>query len=538
MAKQFSLSVSDAFAQAMRLWEEGNAPEARRLARQIAEANPSFGGAHYLLGMIALAQGQARKAAEHLARAVAADPVQAVPRLALGRALEAQNSLNAAILQYRSILAADPDHAEANARLGELLGRTGKRDEAVLHCRRALAANPRHPEALYALGSLLHEMGQDKEAALCLEQALALRPNWGPALHNYALALRRLGQGERAVAVLSGAVELRRDHAGTRANLAGALRDLGRLEEARVQAERATKLAPRDPAGWMELGLIRNLQGIPDGAAAAFERAVAADAKSAEAHWCLAEVRRTLGDNTKAAGHYRACLELDPADRHGAALGLAQVGAAPTPDRAPDAYVRQLFDDYAEKFDAALVDGLAYRAPDLLADALDRCLTAKTGLTVLDVGCGTGLAALMLRPLAARLDGVDLSRAMVEKARERGLYDSLAVDELGRALTTRPASYDLVVAADVLVYFGDLGAVLHAAFAALRPVGLFAFTVERAEDCASYVLGAKNRYAHAAAYVEAQAGQAGFRVALIEPAATRCEAGVEVPGLVVVLRKG
>ncbi len=537
MAKQFAVNIAEAFSHAMRTWEDGNAAEARRLARKIADSNPGFGGAHYLLGLIALQQGQARKAAEHLSRAVTADPTQTVPRLALGRALEAQDSLNTAILQYRAILAAEPAHAEAHARLGDLLGRTGKIDEAITHCRHAIAANPRHAEALCTLGGLLHQRGCNEEAARCLEQALELRPDRAVALHNYGLVLRALGQSERAVAILGGAVELRRDHAGSRANLAGALRDLGRLDDARIQAERATKIASHDPAGWLELGLVRKLQGMPEGAAAAFERAVAADPASVEAHWCLAEIRRDLGDNARAANHYRRCLELDPDDRHGATLGLAQVGAAPMPDQAPNAYVRQLFDDYAEKFDAALVDKLGYRAPALLADALSRTLERKRDLDVLDAGCGTGLAAPVLRPLAARLDGVDLSPSMVDKARQRGLYDDLAVGELGAALTRRPERYDLVAAADVLVYFGDLGPVLSAAHAALRPGGVFAFTVERAEDCSSYVLGSKNRYAHAPDYVRALAEAAGFQVALAEPAVTRQEAGADVPGLVVALRK-
>jgi len=538
MARHVAVNVAEAFAHAMRIWEDGDVAEARRLARKIADANPGFGGAHYLLGLIALRQGQARKAAEHLSRAVTADPAQTVPRLALGRALEVQDSLHSAILQYRAILAIDPAHAEAHARLAELLGRTGKTDEAIAHCRQAIAASPRHAEALCTLGGLLHERGGNEEAARCLEQALELRRDRAVALHNYGLVLRALGQSERAVTILGGAVDLRRDHAGSRANLAGALRDLGRLDDARVQAEAATRMAAQDPAGWLELGLVRKLQGMPEGAAAAFERAVSVAPASVEAHWCLAEIRRGLGDAARATAHYRRCLELDPDDRHGAALGLAQLGAMPMPDQAPTAYIRQLFDDYAETFDAALVDKLAYRAPALLADALARVLGDRHDLDVLDAGCGTGLAAAALRPLAARLDGVDLSSSMIEKARLRGLYDGLAVEELGAALSLRPDRYDLVAAADVLVYFGDLGPVLAAAHGALRSGGVFAFTVERAEDCTSYVLGPKNRYAHAPDYVRAHAEAAGFTVALAEPAATRQEAGADVPGLVVVLRKG
>ncbi|KIL99652.1 hypothetical protein CCC_03824 [Paramagnetospirillum magnetotacticum MS-1] len=532
------LNIGEAFGRAMQAWDDGNAAEARRLARSIIETKPEFGGAHYLLGLIALGQGQARRAAEHLTQAVAADPNQAVPRLALGRALEALDNHNSAILHYRAILAADPNHAEANARLAELLGRLGRnRTEALEYAQRAVASDPRHPEALCTLGTLLHQTGEHVQAAHVLERSLALRPDWAVALNNYGLVLSALGQYDRAVAVLSGAADLRRDHAGTRANLAAALRGMGRLDDARVHAERATKLNSRDVSGWLELGLIRKALGMPEAAAAAFERAVTADPNAVHAHYCLAEARLELGQKDRAAKNFRRCLELDPEDRHGAALGLAQAGAVDAPKRAPDAYVRQLFDDYAVNFDAALVEKLAYRAPALLAQALEKVLDGRKDLIVLDAGCGTGLAAPVLRPLAARLDGIDLSGAMVDKARSRGLYDGLEVGELVAGLKRHPQAYDLVVAADVLVYFGGLEEVMAATAEALKPGGIFAFTVERADDCASYVLGAKNRYAHAHAYVEAVALDQGFQVTYAEKASTRQEAGEDVPGLVVVLRK-
>jgi predicted TPR repeat methyltransferase len=533
------LNIGEAFGRAMQAWDDGNVVEARRLARAILEARPDFGGAHYLLGLVALKQGQAKRAVEHLTQAVAADPGQVVPRLALGRALEALDNLNSAILHYRTILASFPDHAEAHARLADLLGRQGRnKAEALEHARLAVAANPRHAEALCTLGTLLHQQGVHEEAAQMLERSLELRPDWAVALNNYGLVLRTLGRHERAVAILTGAVHLRRDHAGTRANLAGALRDLGRFDDARMHAERATKLNSRDAAGWLELGLVRRALGQTEAAAAAFERAVSAAPESVPAHYALAEIRLALGQKDRAVRHFRRCLDLDPEDRHGAALGLAQAGAKDAPDRAPDAYVRQLFDDYAEKFDTALVEKLAYRAPALLAAALAKALDRKQGLDVLDAGCGTGLAGPVLRPLAARLDGIDLSGAMVEKARQRNLYDRLEVGELVAGLMRHACAYDLVVAADVLVYFGDLEEVMVATFQALRPGGVFAFTVERAEDCSSYLLGAKNRYAHAPDYVEAMAAAHGFAVLSLEHASTRQEGGTDVPGLVVVLRKG
>ncbi|MBI3446825.1 MAG: tetratricopeptide repeat protein, partial [Magnetospirillum sp.] len=257
MTTQIPMNVGDVFGRAMAAWDGGNVAEARRLAKAILDKRPDFGGAHYLLGLISLRQGQAQRAAEHLTQAVAADPLQSVPRLALGRALEGAGNHNSAILQYRAVLGREPGHAEANARLADLLARNGRIAEALEHGRRAIAVNPRHAEALCTLGTLLHEQGDNSEAARMLERALELRPDWAVALNNYGLVLRALGQSERAIAILTGAAELRRDHAGTRANLAAALREAGKLDQARIHAERATKINSRDPAGWLELGLVR-----------------------------------------------------------------------------------------------------------------------------------------------------------------------------------------------------------------------------------------------------------------------------------------
>jgi len=533
-----SLPPADEFTQAMTAWEKGDLPETRRLARRITESAPAFGGGHYLLGLVALRQGQPRRAVEHLERAVAADPRQAVPRLALGQAREAQNDSAGALQTYREILLIDPRHAEAHARLAEGLARQGQREAAAAHCRSALLAHPRHAEALNTLGALLHEEGRDAEAAVMLRRALDERPSWAVALHNFGLVLTALGQLDAAVTILEGAVSLRPGHGPDRIALAAALRRLGQFDRALAEAEHATRLSPGDVNGWLELGLAREALGSAEGAAAAFERAIAADAASVHAHWCLAETCRLRGRTERAERHYRLCLTLDPEDRHGAALGLAHLGLAPAPDRAPDAYVRRLFDDYAGRFDAALVDGLAYRGPEVLAEALSGAGLGD-GLSVLDAGCGTGLAGRVLRPFAARLDGVDLSAAMVEQARGRGLYDDLVVGDLVRTLADRAATYDLVAAADVLVYLGDLAPVFAACATALRPKGLFAFTVERDDDAPpepGFRLGPHNRYAHGPEAIRRRAEAAGFTVLHLEPAVTRHEGGAPVPGLVCLLR--
>jgi predicted TPR repeat methyltransferase len=236
-------------------------------------------------------------------------------------------------------------------------------------------------------------------------------------------------------------------------------------------------------------------------------------------------------------------LRLAPADRSAAlAFELALAGLGPTPAEMPAAYTAALFDAYAPHFDARLRGDLLYRAPELLLAGLLRALGTRRDpgpLDVCDVGCGTGLLGPLLRPLARRLDGVDRSPLMLARAGALLLYDDLAAADLTATLASRPAAYDVVTAADVFVYIGDLAPALAATALALRCGGLAAFTVELAAETAGagYHLTATGRYEHAPAFVRAAAAAAGLTEVSADPGILRSEQGQPVLGMVWVLRK-
>src|SRR4029077_10060116 len=121
-----------------------------------------------------------------------------------------------------------------------------------------------------------------------------------------------------------------------------------------------------------------------------------------------------------------------------------------------------LFDDYADRFDTHLVGILRYRAPHAILAALqDVCADRPPRFAhALDLGCGTGLMGEAIRPFAERLDGVDLSPLMLAKARAKLVYDRLAEAEIVAFVRGSPdRAFDLVLAADVLVYVADLAPV-------------------------------------------------------------------------------
>jgi predicted TPR repeat methyltransferase len=256
----------------------------------------------------------------------------------------------------------------------------------------------------------------------------------------------------------------------------------------------------------------------------------------APAWFALGEARERLGDIEGAAAAFRATLEADHSDALGAAPRLALLGDEDAPSALPAAYVARLFDDYASRFNAHLTETLNYRGPALIAEALERAAPGRRFASALDIGCGTGLMGEAVRERVDHLTGVDLSPAMIAKARERGLYDELeAADATVFLARAAPGAYDCILAADALCYFGDLGPILRACTRVLAAGGVFSFSIESFEG-EGFRLRETLRFAHASTYVEATAREAGFRPLLMRVASTRQEAGDDVPGLVAILR--
>lgn len=250
----------------------------------------------------------------------------------------------------------------------------------------------------------------------------------------------------------------------------------------------------------------------------------------------LGETLEMAGDRDGAAKAYGQALALDAADLIGAGARLARLGLRPAAGAVTPEHVAALFDDYAPRFEKALVERLHYRAP-----ALMRALLDSTGPRrfrhALDLGCGTGLGAAGFADRCDRIDGVDLSANMLAIAREKGLYTELAEGEAVAYLRDVPAAgIDLVIAADVLVYMSDLADLFAAVGTALAAGGCFLFTVQDGGDEA-FRIGADLRYAHGEAALRNWAEAAGLSVLRLEQASTRNDADKPVPGLVVLAAK-
>lgn len=264
-----------------------------------------------------------------------------------------------------------------------------------------------------------------------------------------------------------------------------------------------------------------------------------AQAREIAPHWPPAafrhaEILGAWGRMADAGAAFDAYLAMDPADIMGAAIKLALLGLRPAPSTLPDGYIAGLFDEYAPRFDRHLTETLMYDVPQTLASLVDEIRSGGT-LRILDLGCGTGLAGEALLHRKSWLEGIDLSPRMIAAARDKNIYDALHTGDMIAWMRTRTDKFDLVVAADVLIYTGDL----RPAFAAARPRladdGLFVFSLQDGAAAGTFTLRADHRYTYDESYVRACAADTGFDVKTIRRARLRRDAGHDVPGLICAL---
>ncbi|MFK3737052.1 tetratricopeptide repeat protein [Massilia sp. TN1-12] len=489
--------------QAVQLHQQGRLDAAATLYRRVLDAAPRQFDALHLLGVIERQRGNPARAAELIGAALQVDPGQARAHCNLGAALQDLDRPADALASYDAALRLDPRYALAWNNRGNALRRLGRQGEALDSYERALAIQAGYPEAWCQRAMLLNDLGRFEEAAASAEQASSRRPGYADAL----LALGNALQGMDLPA------------------------DAVRAYDAALAA------APRQADAWCARGAALKKSGDLAAALDSYDRALALRPDYALAAHYRANALRALGRRDDARAAYHQALALG-ADGNDIAFALAALGEGALPDAAPRDYVRELFDGYAGRFERHLVGQLGYRTPALLAALLSRHGVAPApgaAWHVADLGCGTGLCAPFLRPLAARLTGVDLSPKMLERAAQTGSYDALACAEIGDWLAGQEHDCDLLVAADVLVYIGALDTLFARAHAALGPGGRFAFSCEALEGADGYAITASNRFAHALAYVQRCAAQAGFVLVEAERAVLRREHGEDVQGWVVLL---
>jgi len=293
--------------------------------------------------------------------------------------------------------------------------------------------------------------------------------------------------------------------------------------------ERDARARPHDARLQLAIGQCLQHLARPLDALAAYERALALNPQLGPAWTLRGHLLRQAGRLADASVCFNNAIGCgEDVESHLYFLGALGLGALP--DAAPPQFVRGLFDEYADRFEEDLVGTLRYRGHEQVCAPLATLHPAPFA-SALDLGCGSGLAAPLLRPLARRLAGIDLSPRMIERAAATGLYDELQVAEAVGHLASTTARHDLVVACDVFIYLGELAPVFEGVSRVLAPGGLFAFTVEEGAADAGFDLLPTLRYAHSESYLRGLAQACALRVTRCERAALREGHGEAITGL-------
>ena len=390
-----------------------------------------------------------------------------------------------------------------------------------------------HDRVAAAIGE--HKAGALEEAERDYRGILADCPDEPNATHFLGVLRFQAGAKEEGIALVRASLETDPNNVHAWNSLGNLELETGAVEAAEQAYLRATSLDGRLAAAWYNLSRVSIRLRNFEQARRALRKVTTHSRGFGSALQSLAQLYYASGRTDEARDIYEqwaAEAPEDPTPRH----MLAATAGRGVPDRADDRYIKGTFDGFAESFDSQLAK-LEYCAPQLVAARVMQHPLYRSGrASLLDAGCGTGWCGPLLRPTAKRLVGVDLSPNMLEQAKGRGVYDELHEAELTAFIAAHPGSFDIIVSADVLCYFGRLEELARATCAALRPAGLFAFSVEALDaegGEADFHLGTHGRYAHRQAYVEQVMADAGFEPPSIDAAVLRLELGTPVQGHIV-----
>jgi len=318
-----------------------------------------------------------------------------------------------------------------------------------------------------------------------------------------------LGQMDTAVNRYEKALDIKPDYADAHNNLAITLQGLDQLDAAVERYKKALAIKPDYAEAHYNLGDTLHKLGQLDASVRSYEKAIAIKPDYAEAHNNLGNTLKRLGQLDAAVRSYKKALAIKPdyvVPQH-----MINALTGNTSTKPPKEYVKNLFDDYAERFDDSLVKQLQYKLPFLIKELILKLDPPRNKFErVIDLGCGTGLTGKELRDISNNLTGIDISSNMVAKTRELGVYDHLFVGDIVDILGSSKEKYDLFIALDVFIYIGELTKIFKTVRQCCNKNALFIFSIETQEED-GYSLLKSARYSHSEGYILKTASD-GFKL--------------------------
>ena len=478
-----------------------------------------------------------------------------------GVVLKNKGKLDEAIQVFKKALSLKPDYHEAYNNLGNTLKDKGNIDEAIKAYDKALLLKPEYPEAYSNKGNAFQVQGNFEEAIEAYKKALSLKPDYIKVYINMGVALQGQGKFQEAIEEYKKALLLKPDYAEAYVSLALAYKDQGNLEDAIEACNKSVSIKPDYSDAHYTLGITLQELGKFDKSEASFRKAILFDPNHAEAYANLASILKKFKMFEEAETNYRQAIALKPdyfKFHYNLGLALKEFGrfeeakacykkaimlkpdygeakhllaslVGKTTSTAPRDYVENLFDKYATKFEESLVKKLGYKMPNLIAKMIIK--DSKSGLlgSVIDLGCGTGLFGKEINQLCKRLEGVDISQKMLNKAKEKNIYNNLIKQDILEYLSSANLKFNYFVLIDVFIYIGDLSEVFSLIKSRNQIGGKLVFSTED-YDGDSYFLEQSGRYSHSKKYIENLCKKYGYEIQHFENQPLRIEKNQYIEG--------
>ena len=412
--------------------------------------------------------------------------------------------------------------------------KNGKFFEAEKGYQEILKKRPDWGQVLNALGNLFLDQERTEKAKSVFEKAANLNPPDLSSCYNLGRLKQLESDHQGAIVVYKSILDQQPDIGVVWNNLGVAYREIGKQDDAISSFQAAVRFAPEMAEAWNNLGVAQDELNLTENAIKSYRKAIEIQPDYTSPHLNIGISLQKSEQFREAEEHYNKVLKLQP-DNEIAKFMLQSIRGEEIPDAAPVEHVRSIFDQCAENFETILVEKLDYKTPELLFNLVHPYLSDK--MTILDLGCGTGLGAQLYRPFAKSLTGVDVSAKMLEKAFEKKIFNRLEVFDILQDWTF-PTKFDLIYSSDVFVYFGNLDAIIKSASSYLVDGGKIAFSVEELKDnIEDYKLYPSGRYAHSQKYIQETLKRHELKIIEISRTDIRNQSGNPVKGLLVVAMK-
>ena len=406
-----------------------------------------------------------------------------------------------------------PEHQFAWKVLAVVLKLTGRISESLVASQKSVQLGPLNAEAHNNLAVLLKELGRLKEAEVSYKKAIELKPDYAEAHSNLAIILKEQSRLKEAEACYRQAIKLKPDYAEAHYNMGNTLKELGRLEEAEACYKKAIKLKPDYVKAYNNLGVMLQEQGKLDEAEVSYKKAITLKPDYADFYANLGNTLRDQDKLLEAKLNYKKAIELKGDSKKFKHIFDALTGK--TTNFAPREYVEVLFDNYAINFENSLVNKLEYKIPNKIVEMIvAKNPNIQLG-SVLDLGCGTGLIGDEIKKYCSNLEGVDLSKLMLEKASAKNIYDKLEHQDIVEYLSTEDLDFNYFISSDVFVYVGNLSEIFRLIKSRNKSKGKFVFSTEHT-DRDGFFLEQTGRYSHSKKYIESLCNKFGYKLSHFE----------------------